>query len=204
MYLFSVSKNGVAATEIQRHTGVTYKTAWRMGHKIRELMAEDRTLEGIIEVDETYIGGRHRRYKKYSKKYSVFGAVERNGSVRAVHVRSTGARVLLPEIQRTVKPGSTIYSDEWGAYRKLSYYEYTHDTVNHSKYEWSRENVYTNTIEGFWGQMKRSFSGTHHSISKKWLQHYVDEFTFKYNHRSGVFELLLGRLVLSEKAEEFS
>lgn len=185
IYLFSVSKNGVAATEIQRHLGVTYKTAWRMGHQIRKLMrSDDRILEGIVEVDETYIGGRHRKFLKYKKKFPVFGAVERGGSIRATHVKSTGVRVLLPEIYRTVKPDTQIYSDEWGAYKKLSRYGYRHDTVVHSKYEWARENVHTNTIEGFWGQLKRSLHGTHHSVSKKWLQSYVDEFVFRYNHRN--------------------
>jgi hypothetical protein len=196
-YLFSVSKNGVAATEIQRHLGITYKTAWRMGHKVRHLMRSDNfILDGHVEVDETYIGGRHRRYQDYSKKHAVFGAVERGGRIRAKYVKSTGSRVLLPEIYQSVRPGSHIYSDEWRAYKKLPHYGYGHSTVEHGAREWGRGEVYTNTIEGFWGQMKRSLHGTHHSVSKKWLQSYVDEFVFKYNNRTGVFFRLMERITL--------
>ena len=164
-----------------------------MGHQIRRLMQDDNSpLEGIVEVDETYIGGRHRRYMRYKKKFPVFGAVQRGGRIKAMYVKSTGARVLLPQIYKNVKVGAQIYSDEWRAYKRLSYHGYQHDTVTHSKYEWSRDNVCTNTIEGFWGQMKRSLHGTHHSVSKQWLQSYVDEFVFRYNNREDVFHLLLG------------
>ncbi len=110
----------------------------------------------------------------------------------AKHVKSTGARVLLPEIYRSVKVGSQVYSDEYRAYEKLSRHGYKHDAIVHSRYEWARDDVYTNTIEGFWGQLKRSLKGTHHSVSRKWLQSYVDEFVFRYNHRrENVFELLI-------------
>lgn len=187
IYLFSVSRNGLAATEIQRQLGVTYKTAWRMGHKVRWLMrSENHLLSGIVEVDETYIGGRHWHRYGFSKKYPIFGAVERNGSVYAAYVRSNGARVLIPEIYKTVKTGTQIYSDEYAAYKRLGIHGYKHDSVKHAKYEWARGEVYTNTIEGFWGQLKRSLKGTHHSVSRKWVQSYVDEFVFKYNHRSDV------------------
>lgn len=157
-------------------------------------MHERHVLEGIVEVDETYIGGRHRRYLRHSKKSSVFGAVERGGKVHARHVKSTGARVLLPEIYQHIKPGTHINSDEWRAYKKLSRYGYKHSFVTHSKYEWARGDVCTNTIEGFWGQLKRSLHGTYHSVSSKYLQLYIDEFVFRYNHRhENMFELLLVR-----------
>lgn len=187
IYLFSVSKNGVAAKELERHLGVTYKTAHRMARQIRLLMAQEGSmLSGSVEIDETYIGGKHARKLKHSKKQSVFGAVERQGEVRAKHVRSTGTRVLLPEIANTIERDTTIYSDEWGAYRKLAQFGYTHTTVNHSALEYVRGIAYTNTIEGFWSQLKRSIDGTYHAVSPKYLQLYVDEFVFRYNLRGVV------------------
>lgn len=201
IFLFSVSRNGVAATEIQRHIGVTYKTAWRMGHRVRSLMKrDDQLLEGTVEVDETYIGGRHRRKYGYSKKAPVFGAVEKNGKIHAVHVKSTGARVLLPEIYKIVKPGTHVHTDEYFAYKKLSRYGYTHSFITHSKYQWANGDVHTNTIEGFWGQLKRSLRGTHHSVSKKWLQYYVDEFVFRYNYRHlDMFNVIIERAHLRKE-----
>jgi len=197
IYLFSVSKNGVSAKEIERQLGVTYKTAWRMAKQIRLLMSDGGSpLDGDVEVDETYIGGRHPRSMRFSKKQSVFGAVERGGMAKITHVKSTGARVLLPQIMKNISEGSTIYSDEYGSYRKLSYYGYNHTTINHSTMEWVRGNAYTNTIEGFWSQLKRSLRGTYHSVSPKYLQLYLDEFAFRYNHRNvAVFPYLLQRVV---------
>lgn len=197
MYLFSVAKNGVSAKEIERHLGVTYKTAWRMCKQIRLLMqSDDDMLEGTVEVDETYIGGRHKRRFKHGKKQSVFGAVKRDGSIRAKHVRSTGVRVLLPEIYRTIKPGAHIISDEYGSYKKLSIYGYAHTAINHSKYEWARDDAHTNTIEGFWSQLKCSLRGTYCTVSPKYLQNYVDEFTFRRNHRfQPIFPVLFERAV---------
>ena len=196
IYMLSVSKNGVSAKELERALGVTYKTAWRMARQIRLLMSEDGTLDGDVEVDETYIGGRHKRSMKHSKKESVFGAVERGGNAKITHVKSTGARVLLPQIHKDIEPGSNIFSDEWGAYRKLSYYGYSHTTVNHSELEWVRGHAYTNTIEGFWSQLKRSLDGTYHAVSPKHLQLYLNEFAFRYNHRSvAIFPYLLERVV---------
>jgi len=184
IYLFSVAKNGVSAKELERHLGVTYKTAWRMAKQIRILMKQDSDLlTGSVEIDETYIGGRHGHRFGYSKKQSVFGAVERYGVIKAKHVRSTGERVLTPEIARILDPNATIYSDEWQAYKKLNKLGYNHATVNHSKLEYVRGLVYTNTIEGFWSQLKRSISGTYNCVSPKYLQSYVDEFAFRYNFR---------------------
>lgn len=184
MYLFSVARNGVSAKEIERQLGVTYRTAWRMCKQIRLLMTDDSPkLQGEVEVDETYIGGKHRKKIRHSKKEIVFGAVERKGRVKTVHVKSNGARVLLPEIYSKVKEQTSVYSDEYIAYKKLTYHGYKHDTVNHSKYEWAHESVHTNTIEGYWSQLKRSIRGTYCRVSPKYLQLYLDEFSFRYNHR---------------------
>lgn len=198
IYLFSVSKNGVAAKELERHLDVTYKTAHRMARQIRSLMSEDGTIGGFgtpVEIDETYIGGKHKRSLGRSKKNAVFGAVERDGEVRAKHVKSTGARVLLPEVASTIEIGTEIHSDEWRAYKTLPMRGYTHTTVNHSKLEYVRGDAYTNTIEGFWSQLKRSIDGTHHAVSPKYLQLYVDEFAFRYNLRGAVvYPALLERV----------
>jgi transposase len=184
IYLFSVSKNGISAKELERHLGVTYKTAWRMCKQIRLLMEQEAVaLAGDIEIDETYIGGKHKRSAGYSKKSAVFGMVERNGSAKATHVRSSGARILLKELEKGVTPAANIYSDEYRAYKSLSKRGYSHTTVNHSKLEYARGSAHTNTIEGFWSQLKRSIDGTYHAVSPKYLQSYVDEFVFHYNFR---------------------
>lgn len=202
IYLFSVSKNGVAAKELERHLGVTYKTAWRMARQIRSLMADEIKLSGTVEMDETYIGGVHPRKLGKSKKQIVFGMVEREGRVSAHQVKSAGARVLLPKIQKHVNPQAIIHTDEWGAYRTLRRRGYSHTTVNHSTLEYVRGTVHTNTIEGFWSQLKLSISGTYHAVSPKYLQSYVDLFAFSYNHRGvAAGPVLLGRaLQLVSKA----
>ena len=196
IYLFSVARNGVSAKEVERQLGVTYKTAWRMCRQIRLLMVDETPkLEGIVEVDETYIGGRHRRQFGFSKKAPVFGAIERGGRVKTQYVKSTGARVLLLEIYSKVKEETSVYSDEYGSYRKLSYHNYTHATVNHSQWQWADGDVCTNTIEGYWSHLKRSIRGTHCWVSRKHLQLYLDEHSFRYNHRDvPIFPVLVERV----------
>ena len=118
--------------------------------------------------------------------------VERNGIAKTVHVKSSGSRVLLPVIIKGVQDNAHIYSDEWGAYRNLPKYGYTHTTVNHSKLEYVRGSAHTNTIEGYWSQLKRSIDGTYHSVSPKYLQTYLNEFSFRYNLRGvAVYPVLL-------------
>lgn len=199
IYQFSVSKNGVSAKELERTLGVTYKTAWRMCKQIRLLMESDGNPLGgsgeIVEVDETYIGGRRRLAQKFDNKSIVFGAVERDGRALAVKVKTVGARVLLPIIEKNVAQGTHINSDELRSYTTLKRRGYSHTTVNHSKLEYARGTTYTNTIEGFWSQLKRSLDGTYHAVSPKYLQNYVDEFTFRYNYRlQPIFPVLLERV----------
>lgn len=185
IFLFSVAKNGVSAKEIERHLGVTYKTAWRMAKQVRLLMLEvSSPLSGIVETDETYIGGRNRGIgKQFDNKEVVFGMVERDGSVKAEHVKTAGARVLLPRIRNGVQYGTTIYSDQAQVYKRLHHIGYYHDSVNHSVGEYGRGIVHTNTIEGFWSQLKRSIDGTYHCVSPQYLQLYLNEFVYRYNHR---------------------
>ncbi|HSW66193.1 MAG TPA: IS1595 family transposase [Bacillota bacterium] len=189
IYQFSVAKNGVSAKELERTLGVTYKTAWRMCKQIRLLMEQDGDMLGgdgeAVEIDETYAPSRrHPRALGRSKKQIIFGAVERTGRASVVHVRSSGARVLLPEIENRIAAGSHIHSDEWQAYKTLNRRGYSHTTVNHSKLEYVRGTAHTNTIEGFWSQLKRSIDGSYHAVSPKYLQSYINQFVFMYNHRA--------------------
>lgn len=192
IYLFSTAKNGVSAKELERHLGVSYKTAWRMAKQIRLLMQQDADmLSGTIEVDGTAFGGRAYWNKNYKEnKTSVIGAVERHGIARAVVLPETASTVL-PFIRNNVKGDSVVHTDESRVYHRVKR-EFKHEFVRHSEKEYVKEGVHTNTIEGFWGQMKRSINGTYHCVSPKYLQSYVNEFVFRYNYRDvAVCPLLL-------------
>jgi transposase-like protein len=184
IYLFSVSKNGVSALELQRHLQVTYKTAWRIGKKIRGLMTQNKDkLSGIIEIDETYIGGKQSRKfgSGFDNKTSVIGMTERNGlaKVKVDHANSTATKFFLEEYASV---GSEIYTDESPIYTHVKKH-FTHKAVNHSLKQYVMGEVHTNSIEGFWGQLKHSIDGTYHAVSSKYLQSYLDQFVFLYNHR---------------------
>ena len=201
IFLVSQSKNGVSAKELQRQLGVTYKCAWRIANRIRSLMADDSTLGGIVEVDETYVGGKAKNStnRKTTKKDKavLFGAVERGGRINVKHIVKPSSKAFLQEIQIGVKSESTVYSDGYKAYKNLSKRGYKHDSVSHMRNEWVRGDVHTNTIEGFWSQLKRSLSGTYHCVSKKYLQNYADEFAFRYSVRKSPvhpFHLLMERV----------
>lgn len=201
IYQISNHKNGFSAKTLERELGVTYKTAWRMCKQVRLLMQQELEAVGdqgkIVEVDETWIGGRRKLSQKFNNKSVVFGMVERDGIARVRHVKSSGARVLLPEIAKGVAPATGILSDEWQAYKTLDRRGYSHTTVNHSKLEFVRGMAHTNTVEGFWSQLKRSIDGTYHAVSPKYLQSYLNEFTFRYNYRSvAAAPVLLGRAAM--------
>ncbi len=168
LYLFSVAKNGVSAMELQRHLGVTYKTAWRMCKQIRWLMQQsDSPLSGIVEIDETYIGGVRKKAKQQSQwdnKTAVIGMVEKQkgiGQVKAITTKRADATVALPFIRAMAKQGTELQTDESKIYHRVKR-EYVHRFINHSQEEYVRGGVSTNTIEGFWSQMKRSIDGTYH------------------------------------------
>jgi transposase len=193
MYLFHTSKNGVAAKELERQLGVTYKCAWRMAMKIRELMAQDTyKLFGIIEADETYVGGRRRSSNRFRDKTVVVGAVQRKGPIRVRKLEDRGEGQIIPFVEKAIRKRATLYTDEAPVYNIAQGYK--RGTVKHSAYEFVRGKVHTNTIEGFWGQFKRSLNGTFHSVSKQHLQAYLDEFAFRYNHRSSSFSEMLKRI----------
>ena len=193
MFLFSSSKNGVSAKELQRQLGVTYKCAWRMGHQIRTLMEQgSNPLMGEIEVDETYYGKGGRNHDKFKNKQALLGMVERKGRIRVKKLPNRRLNVIAPVIKENVVKGSHIVTDEYRGYDRLPSFGYRHSNVKHGKghYSWKGQN--TNTIEGFWGQFKRSVRGTYHFVSEKHLQAYANEFAFRYNHRaSPCFQLLV-------------
>lgn len=201
IYLASQSKNGISAKELERQLGVTYKCAWRIAKKIRELMApnstnKDQLLDGIVEADETYIGGvQSGKGNQYDNKTPVVGAAERKGSVKAKVTSDTAASTVQPLIRKNVSLNALLVTDEASPYWTIKKHGYSHTTVNHSRKEFARGKIHTNTIEGFWSQLKRSIDGTYHFVSPKYLQHYVDEFAFRYNHRHyPMFETLLRQI----------
>ncbi|HUD18823.1 MAG TPA: IS1595 family transposase [Patescibacteria group bacterium] len=202
LYLFSTSKNGVSAMELQRQLGVTYKCAWRMAKQIRLLFEQNRQLlSGIVELDESYVGGKggnNKRGRGSEHKTPVFGMVERKGIVQAKVTGDTKRKTVMPIIRSHIQIGTHIMSDEYLPYRSLTREGYQHDVISHGLKEYVRGNVHTNTIEGFWSQLKRSIHGTYHAVSPKYLQLYVDEFSYRYNHRSSLeplFSLILSRVV---------
>jgi transposase-like protein len=203
IFLMSQSRNGVAAKELERALGVTYKCAFRIGHQVRKLMKDNAfTLFGEIEADETAVGGkRHgKRGRGAEGKTIVFGALQREGMMNAAIVPNVKAKTLMPYLEDNVAKGSKLMTDELKSYKKIArLLDMEHDTVNHGAKQFGKENgTNTNTIEGFWSQLKRSIHGTYHAVSPKYLQLYVDEFSYRYNHRSSLeplFSLLLSRVV---------
>jgi transposase-like protein len=186
MFLMSNSKNGVAAMELQRQIGVTYKTAHRMGHKIRQLMQTGGgMLSGIVEADETYIGGIRPgiRGRGALGKTPVVGVLERGGNVQAKVSDNVKTTTVLPNILANVQKGATVCTNELWSYNPLTKAGYNHKRVGHGAREYVRGNVHTNSIEGFWSQLKRSINGTFHHVSKQHLQSYVNEFVYRYNLR---------------------
>ena len=199
MYLMTSTRHGVAAKELERQLGVTYKTAWRMAHELRKLMAAadyKGPLSGHVEIDETRIGGRETGasiLKQGSKKVLVMGMVERDGNLRAGPIPDVTAHTLIPIVNENVLFGSTISTDELHSYNALAG-NYDHGAVKHKAKEYVRGIHHTNTIEGHWSHFKRAIAGTHIHISSKHLWKYVGEFTYRRNYRQS-HSAMFNRLV---------
>ena len=187
----STSKKGVSALEIHRQTGLSYKSALFMLHRIRYAMADSvkGPLYGTVEVDETYIGGKPR-YKGVSKrgrgtkKAPVVALVQRGGSVKTQHVADVTAKTLGSLVRANVDRRARIITDENPSYNRLGKtFKGGHETVNHSKREYVRGDVTTNTVEGFFATVERGLMGIYHAVSKEHLHRYMSEFEFRYNHR---------------------
>ncbi len=190
MHMMQAGKNGVAALELHRTLGITYKSAWFMAHRIRYAMGETPFVEkmkGIVEVDETYIGGvekgKRGRPGKDSKKTPVVSLVERGGNVRSKVVTDVSGATLKEVLDTNINPDTRLMTDSFRAYREPGKAFASHETVDHGKDEYVRGDVYTNTAEGYFSQLKRSIDGTHHSVSEKHLPSYLGEFDYRYNTR---------------------
>lgn len=190
IYLFTSSRHGVPAKELQRQLSVTYKTAWRMGHEIRKYMGKvdgDDDLSGHVEIDEAYIGGkdhvRGRPTDISSKKTGVLGMVERGGKIITRVIPDVKSATLMGHITEHVAPGTTVSTDELRSYNDLPDYGYNHGFVKHNIKQWKKGEHHTNTIEGFWGRLKLSIKGTHVHVSRKHMPKYLGEFEYRFNMR---------------------
>lgn len=194
MHLFTTSRHGVAAMELKRQLGVSYPTAWRMAHKIREHM--DKTdgewpLGGgggkDIEADETYIGGKAsggKRGRGAPNKTVAFGMLERGGDIMTEVVPNVRKHTLQPIITGNVIAGSTIHTDELRSYKGLDKAGYRPSTVNHGAGQYADGTSHVNSIEGFWARLKLSIRGTHVHVSKQHFRKYLKEFEYRYNRRN--------------------
>ena len=208
MHLMTSTRCGISAKQVERELGVTYKTAWRMCNLIRnELMAQedDEPLTGSVEVDETAYGGRPKasvtrgmtmpEVQVFAKKRKVgiVAMVERDGKARAYVQPREGA---LDAVSRHVDPAATVYTDEWAGYRKLHETHPGHFTIRHTDRVYASGDVHTQTVEGFFGNVKNGIAGNYHGVSRKWLQSYLNEYVWRYNHRDdacAMFRTLLLR-----------
>ncbi len=209
MYLIGSTRCGISAKQVQRETGVTYKTAWRMFKQIRKLMSEEIQLggpgSGGVEVDEMYQGGRRKnktgepmRGGDKAHLSIVAGIVERKRGRIVARVNPMTKLSTRAMIKEYVLPETIIFTDDAGAFTGLNTLEehYRHQRVNHSQKVYVAGEVHTNTIDGFWSLMKRGIGGVYHSVSAKYLQSYLDEYSFRYNRRDSgnlIFGAILER-----------
>ncbi|MBS1685276.1 MAG: IS1595 family transposase [Bacteroidetes bacterium] len=206
IYMFTTTRNGVSAKEIERALGVTYKCAFRMGHKIRELISgiDPEMLKGFVEFDEAYSGGimknksnaerkearelaegqKQRIGRNSDGKTPIFAMVERMGRVRAYVMPKIRKEAVYKLIKDNVDRTAIVSTDESRLYDNLNkQLGFEHGQVNHSASEYKKGIFCTNTVEGFFSQVKRTIKGTHISVSEKYLQSYVNECAFRYNNR---------------------
>jgi transposase-like protein len=205
IYLLSTTSKGISSVQLAKHVGVTQKTGWFMDHRIRKAMQQNGgQLFGRVEADETFIGGLSKNMHKKKRlaaikgtggtgKTPIFGLKSREGEVRAQVVKSVGAIHLHPAIKEHVAPGTTLYTDRWVAYRGLR--EYKRKMVDHGAKEYVRGDCHTNGIESFWALFKRGYHGVYHQMSKKHLQRYVNEYTFRWNRKKQSMESIFSELI---------
>jgi len=196
VYLATAHKKGISSLQLSRDLGITQKTAWFMLHRIRKAFTVNapEMLENLVEMDETYIGGKaanktNKQRKKlkegtgYINKTPVFGILERNGNVIVQPVTEAKGETLMPIITQRVSADAICVTDGFGGYKDLKNSFKAHEIINHAQNEYSRGIYHTNTIEGFWSLLKRGIYGIYHQVSPKHLHRYCDEFAYRYNSR---------------------
>lgn len=207
MYLVASTRTGLSAKHLERELGVSYRTAWRMLNKIRNELMNDEAAEqlgGDVEIDETSWGGKPRRKLHGNKevaafreaKATVLGMVERGGRVRLRIIPSRRGPALSREVRTHVNPSAFIFTDDWQAYKPLRGEFLDHRVINHSAGLYVRGDVHTNTIEGFFGNLKTGMRGAYKHVSDTWLQSYLDEYAWRHNERHNprsMFRQLVGK-----------
>jgi len=210
IHLILNAKKGISSLQLSRDLHVNKNTAWYLQKRIRQAMKDDDCiLSGIIEIDETYVGGsisnKHYYTKLESGKYyksgmehmvPVLGMIQRKGKIILKVLEKASGKEIKPYIKSKVASESTIITDGFGGYYGLNDHFENHIILNHSKYKRSINQYNTCTLEGFWTLVKRSFIGQYHKITKKHLQEYLNEIAFKYNYRkTNMFNILLNNLL---------
>ena len=204
-YMMVESKKGVSANQIKREMNISYKTAWYLCHRIRSAMAsaDKPLLSGILEADETLVGGEApgKGHGYIGNKTTVAGTVSRGGDIRLQVVPNRSRETLHAFVRQHAHDDATaIYTDDLPSYVGIGDHNTTHDTVNHSKEEYVRGDVHTNTVEGVWSLLERSIIGSFHQVSKKHLDAYLDELEFRFGNRNNphLFRETIKRLISAD------
>jgi transposase len=213
IYLMASTRCGISAKQIQRETGVTYKTAWRMFKQIRTMLDERESGQlggggkGGVEMDETYYGGRGKSYPgraSASDKFAktpVVGMVERKGRVRAFVAQDTKADTLIGLVREHIVPRSLVFTDDYAPYDGLGVRGYQHRRIRHSEKIYVSGTTHTQTIDGFWALIKNGLRGVYHSVGKGYLQSYLNEYSFRYNRRFDEQPMFMSFLKQVEKRD---
>lgn len=215
IWMITSHKKGIASTTLAKDIKVTQKTAWFMLHRLRhaaETKSFNGPMDGDVEVDETYIGGKAKNMhavqrktkEQYRNKATVIGVLKRDGELRAAHLPNSTRETIQNTVRENVSTDARLITDRAQQYKTL--HDYDHHAVNHSLGEYVRGDVHTNSIESVWALFKRQVNGTHHWVSKKHLQAYINEMTWRFNRRdqeegervNNLLRIVGGRLTYAE------